>query len=175
MSYRNINVPYTHIMSLLYSKLLLLHVLVIQPPCRRNELYTLQIKNDYFHSRSVGWINKCSNIWQLSVREIRFTWWWLYNQNLNGEIRSNDNQNTRLCVLQWSYVTDYVSNCTVKDETQFEVSEFVPHLSKLTQDKLYGASSSDGYDTACIACMTRHDTSCITYTRGVQKTTELFK
>ena len=40
-------------------------------------------------------------------------------------------------------LTDYVTNCIVKDETQFDVTEFVPRASKLTQDKLYGASSSD--------------------------------
>jgi len=40
-------------------------------------------------------------------------------------------------------MTDYIINCIVKDETQFDVTQFVPRVSKLTKDKLYGASSSD--------------------------------
>jgi len=48
-----------------------------------------------------------------------------------------------MCILQWSYITDYVTNCTVNDETQSDVIEFVPRVSKVTPDKLYSASSSD--------------------------------
>lgn len=78
-------------------------------------------------------------------------------------------------MLQWSYMTDYVPKCIVKDVTKFGVIEFVPCVSKLTQDELYGTLSSDWYDTACISCITIdmlqvvshvtnwHDTSCITY------------
>jgi hypothetical protein len=40
-------------------------------------------------------------------------------------------------------MTDYVPKCIVKDVTKFGVIEFVPCVSKLTQDELYGTLSSD--------------------------------